>query len=47
MSLAFPIYYLAASWFISVRIVYRAFRQRRAPAAAGEVPHDDVAPAAK
>ncbi len=47
LSLAFPIYYLAASWFISVRIVYRALRQRRSPAAVGEVPRDDVAPTAK
>jgi phosphatidylcholine synthase len=29
LSLTFPIYYLVASWFITGRIVYRAFRQRR------------------
>lgn len=32
MSLVFPAYYLAVSWIISVRIVYRAYRQRRAHA---------------
>lgn len=28
VSLAFPVYYLACSWFITWRIVYRAYRQR-------------------
>lgn len=35
LSLVFPIYYLAVSWFISVRIWRRAIRQRRALAASG------------
>jgi phosphatidylcholine synthase len=47
MSLAFPIYYLAASWMVSARILYRAGRQRRSHAAGGAVHHDDVSPAAK
>jgi phosphatidylcholine synthase len=47
MSLAFPIYYLVASWIISGRIVYRAIRQRRAHAAVPGVHHDDVSPTAK
>jgi len=29
VSLAFPVYYLAASWFVTARIVYRAHRQHR------------------
>lgn len=29
VSLAFPVYYLGVSWFITGRIVYRAIRQRR------------------
>jgi phosphatidylcholine synthase len=32
VSLLFPIYYLAASWIITGRIVYRAFRWHRHPA---------------